>query len=841
LLCAALAGAPGCSGPPAPVVEPAPKATPKEEPKVTLKEAPKEPAPETPKPTPKESPKEPIAVAPKLVVNPLDWPEMRGPEQNGVARDKNLPDSFSPDPNDKDGNLIWKQPFGGRSTPVVMNGRVFVINPTTEGVSAEERLHLEERVMCFDADNGKVLWEHKFPIFHTDIVAARVGWTSVVGDPETDNVYAHGVQGLLFCFEGKTGKVLWQKSLTEEYGRVSGYGGRVTSPIIDGDLLILGMINSNWGEYARGGNRFVAFDKKTGDIVWWSETGLPVKFTYASVPVVAVINGERLLISGGGDGAVHAFQVRTGKKVWSYLFSTGGINPAPVVDGNYVYSSHGDENLEGGKRGMLVCLDASKVTDGKPELVWKADGKLFKFASPIVHDGKLYACDENATMYCYEAKKGKLLWHYGYGKSAKGSPVWADGKIYVNAVGGEFHIIEPGEKSAKTLFKTTIESRLSGALEFNGGLAVANSRVYFMTSQDIYCIGLKDGKPAADPIPTRPTDGKPGADAKAAQLLVYPADVTLTPGASATFKARLYDAEGRFLREADKVEWAPAPFLAPPPIPGQPPQVGPPPPTLAGKIEAGGKLTVSDKVPSQFGGVTAKADGLEGRARIRVAPVLPYSQDFEKVPDNRTPGGWINAQGKYLVKDLPGAGKVLMKNNTNAAPPVARANAYITLPSAKDYTVQADVMGRKKGNDLPDMGVVNSRYTLQLAGQYQQLSLAGWDALPRVDKSVPFAWKPDVWYTLKFTVEPAKDGSKATIKGKAWEKGKEEPKDWTITFEDPVPYTEGAGGLYGYATGIEETVPGTEIYYDNVKITPNHGAKPAPGPTVSESNDLPNR
>ncbi|HKI32690.1 MAG TPA: PQQ-binding-like beta-propeller repeat protein, partial [Gemmataceae bacterium] len=216
LLCAALAGAPGCSGPPAPVVEPAPKATPKEEPKVTLKEAPKEPAPETPKPTPKESPKEPIAVAPKLVVNPLDWPEMRGPEQNGVARDKNLPDSFSPDPNDKDGNLIWKQPFGGRSTPVVMNGRVFVINPTTEGVSAEERLHLEERVMCFDADNGKVLWEHKFPIFHTDIVAARVGWTSVVGDPETDNVYAHGVQGLLFCFEGKTGKVLWQKSLTEE-------------------------------------------------------------------------------------------------------------------------------------------------------------------------------------------------------------------------------------------------------------------------------------------------------------------------------------------------------------------------------------------------------------------------------------------------------------------------------------------------------------------------------------------------------------------------------------------------------------------------------------------------
>ena len=181
------------------------------------------------------------------------------------------------------------------------------------------------------------------------------------------------------------------------------------------------MINSNWGEYARGANRFVAFDKKTGNIVWWSETGLQVRFTYASVPVVAVINGERLLISGGGDGAVHAFQVRTGKHVWSYLFSTGGINPNPVVDGNFVYSSHGDENLEGGERGMMVCLDASKVEDGKPALVWKDTGHLFKFSSPVIHEGKLYACDENGTMYCFDSKTGKRLWKYSYGPPCSGA------------------------------------------------------------------------------------------------------------------------------------------------------------------------------------------------------------------------------------------------------------------------------------------------------------------------------------------------------------------------------------------------------------------------------------
>src|SRR5262249_33660315 len=157
----------------------------------------------------------------------------------------------------------------GRSTPVVQNGRVYIINKAGgEGDTEESRLHLQERVMCLDADTGRTLWEHKFNVWHTDIVAVRLGWTNMVGDPQTGNVYAHGTQGLLFCFD-KDGKILWQHSLTEEYGRISGYGGRIASPVIDGDLLILSMLNASWGEQAIGGCRFVAFDKRTGQVVWW--------------------------------------------------------------------------------------------------------------------------------------------------------------------------------------------------------------------------------------------------------------------------------------------------------------------------------------------------------------------------------------------------------------------------------------------------------------------------------------------------------------------------------------------------------------------------------------------
>ena len=138
-----------------------------------------------------------------------DWVHWRGATQNGVSYDTGLPESFSLKEDDPKSNLIWTQPYGCRSTPLVMNGRVYILNGVGAGV-------LEgERTMCFDADTGKVLWEDRFNLFHTDIVSDRVGWTSPAGDPETGNVYIHGTQGFLRCYD-KDGKILWNRQLTEE-------------------------------------------------------------------------------------------------------------------------------------------------------------------------------------------------------------------------------------------------------------------------------------------------------------------------------------------------------------------------------------------------------------------------------------------------------------------------------------------------------------------------------------------------------------------------------------------------------------------------------------------------
>src|SRR5436309_10392352 len=83
-------------------------------------------------------------------VRATDWYRWRGPDQNGVSLETNLPDKWSPDPKAPNNNLVWKAPYGSRSTPIVLNDRVYLINDAGEGVTEQER------VMCFNAEDGKV-------------------------------------------------------------------------------------------------------------------------------------------------------------------------------------------------------------------------------------------------------------------------------------------------------------------------------------------------------------------------------------------------------------------------------------------------------------------------------------------------------------------------------------------------------------------------------------------------------------------------------------------------------------------------------------------------------------
>src|SRR5439155_24978704 len=136
-----------------------------------------------------------------------------------------------------------------------------------------------------------------------------------------------------------------------------------------------------------------------GAPVWWAEAPGGFRGTYYSVPVIAIIKGERLMITGGSDGGLHAFKVRTGQHVWSYTVGARAINASPVVDGTRVYISHGEENVDTNEKGRVVCVDAAQVEKGQPKLIWKADNIKAGYASPIIHEGRLYVADDTAKLF----------------------------------------------------------------------------------------------------------------------------------------------------------------------------------------------------------------------------------------------------------------------------------------------------------------------------------------------------------------------------------------------------------------------------------------------------------
>jgi outer membrane protein assembly factor BamB len=712
-----------------------------------------------------------------------DSPHWRGPYQRGVSLEVNLPERWSTEGE----NLLWKAPVGCRSTPVVLNDRVYMINRAGKGETQQER------VIALDLDTGAVVWEHRFNVFLTDIVFHRVGWANIVADPETGNVYAHGIQGMLFCFN-RDGKILWKRSLTEAFGRISGYGGRTNTPIIENDLLILSSLTSGWGPHGKGLHRFMAMDKLTGEVRWWSApSGKPLDTTYA-VPVTATLDGNRVMFTGLADGTLVAMRPTTGERLWQFKLSKRGINSSVVYGDGRLYAAHGEENLDTVDMGRVVCLDARTGHE-----VWRVEGLNCGYASPILHVGLLFVPDNSANLHCIDAKTGETYWEFNYGNEAKGSPVLADGKIYVGDVGGEWHILKVSRKGCKRLSAVHFKLDDGSPDEVFATPAIAHGRVLMPTMHNLYCISEEKASFRSKGSAVVFGGASPG-DAKAvASIQIEPAETWLTPGESLKFRVMGYDADG-VAAGAQSASYS---------VKG-----------LKGILDNGQFIGGGKRI--QAGIITATVNDMTSSARIRIMQPIPYKEDFNDLAEGMPPPGWITSKLKCKVVEHEGE-NVLLKMADRPAPPFARLRCYMTPPLDAGYTVQSDVLGvSKKKRFLPDMGLINSRYLLILTGtteRTRKLRLVSWAPIPRIIREVEYPWQGDEWYTTRLSVD-VKDG-KGIVRAKVWKRGEPEPDAWTLEMEDPAPNLEGSPGLYAYSVAITDKTKGAEVLFDNVSITPN--------------------
>jgi outer membrane protein assembly factor BamB len=711
-----------------------------------------------------------------------DWPDWRGQYRDGTSHEKGLPEKWSL----KGDNLTWRAGYGGRSTPVILGDHLYLEN--TAGARETE----QERLLCFNADTGRLLWEYKFNLFQSDVPAHRVGWASPVADPETGNVYSFGVNNLLTALT-RDGKKLWERSITEEFSPFTTHGGRTVSPMIDGNLVIVSTPTSTWGTQAGRAQRFIALDKRTGDIVWISTPGgRPYDTSYGPMNVVT-INGTRLLITGGSDGAALAMKPQTGEPVWNLVVAKRGMNTGLVASGKYAILSHGDENLEGNEMGMIAAFDATRKGKlGMDSIKWMVKGFLGGYSSPVIDGDRLYQVDNGANLYAFDIETGHQLWKQNLGVIQKASSVFADGKIYVGSESGKFFILRPHADRCEILSEVEMPLSEQGLASQRtpepivAAAAVARGRVYFVSSDSLYAIGPKTTKAEAWKPVTQTME--PG-EGPATWVQVSPTEMVLKPGETVQLHARLFDAAGRFLRE-DKAEWSLQ--------------------NLKGAV-TDGKFTVAADSPGQAGLIKASVGGITGEARARVIPPLPWNETFDSYAVGSVPPHWISAStvGKLQVVELEGQ-KVLEKVPTDTL--FKRIRVFMGPADWSNYTVQADIRIPEKRRQMGDAGIIAQRYTLVAFGNNQRLEMNSWQ--PEVARAVsaPFAWKPDTWYRLKLRVENTADG-KTRIRGKAWPAADPEPAEWPIDRVDPIPNRQGSPGIFADAQ--------FGAYFDNLKVTPN--------------------
>jgi len=732
-----------------------------------------------------------------------NWANWRGPEQSGVSRETGLVDSFNLGAEGKEENILWTSDIGGRSTPIIMNGRVYLNCRTEHDVNdPNEVINAGEQVVCWDAASGEVLWRDVFNVFQTDIAAPRVGWASMCGDEETGNVYVHSVSGMFKCYQ-PDGTIVWEHSLLEKFGKLSGYGGRTQTPIIDEDRVIVSFLAANWGDTKGPGPKhfYYAFDKKTGELEWASAPGEAPKDTNYSVPIVTVIDGQRLLIGGNGDGHVYAMQARTGKKVWQFKMSKRGLNTTPVVNGKYIYIAHGEDNIDNTEFGRIQCIDASGSGDiTESGSVWRKDGIKAGYTACLYKDGILYITSDTGKIYAFDGEDGTELWEHSIGTVGKGSPIWADGKLYVMEVNGRIHVLKPSREKCEELCSVELVARDGNGMdEIYGSPAVSNGRVYFVTRDRTICVGKKDASPSVGEIPAM-ADEKATTD-KIATLLMSPYEVVLNAGESAEFTLKAYDDNGNFIKQFGPDDM---------PADGLKLAEG-----LEGVQVEGNRITApADLDRSVAGNFTAEVDGVVATGRVRAYDSSDvWSWNFDDYKPMQVPPTWIRAFVKLKPTAVPDTENIAMLSAGLEAVRGRPSHLVWMGPSEmSNYTVQSDVYLTEQKRRIGSVGITANRYNFIIKGNNNKLSIQSWAAHLRLDATQAFAPEPNTWYTMKLAVK-LNDDQSATVMGKVWKRDDAEPAEWTMQITDPRGNKNGSPGLYMYSLA--------ESYFDNIIVTRN--------------------
>lgn len=393
------------------------------------------------------------------IASAADWPQFRGPNRDGISPEAAVLKSW-PASGPK---VLWKAPVGeGYSQVVSVKGRLYTLAQQGE----------EQVALAFDGATGKQLWRTRIDGEYSDGQGDGPRSTPTV---DGEMVYALSALGKLAAIRAANGQVAWQHDLRAEYGANPPQWGISTSPLVEGNLLVVNVGGT-------GNKSVVAFDKANGKVVWTSQ-GDGAGY---SAPIAITVRGVRQIIVFTAD-AILSLAPKDGRLFWRSSWKTDyDVNAATPIflapDKLFVSSGYGTGSA-------LLQINRTNVAE-----VWRSKGMKNQFSSSVLHNGIVYGFD-NATFKAIDAATGNERWKQrGFGH---GSLILAGDHLVVLSDRGKLALVSATPEEYRELGNAQV---LEGKCWTSPSLA--DGRLYVRNEEQLIALDWKGAAAPATPART---------------------------------------------------------------------------------------------------------------------------------------------------------------------------------------------------------------------------------------------------------------------------------------------------------------------------------------------------
>ena len=412
-----------------------------------------------------------------------NWPQWRGPSNDGISKEKNIATKWS-----KTENVLWRTPLPGPAgaTPCIWNNVIYLTSSENDDLVA----------MAVSTVDGKVIWKTKIGTGNQN---ARVSeGNSASPSPVTDgkNIWVFFGTGILACLD-TSGKEVWKFDVGERFGKIDIQFGMTSTPVLDGDAIYLQLIHGRMkmDDKTRTG-QVIKLNKGTGATVWLqdrvTDALFECKHSYAS-PVLYRDGKNEFLVCHGAD-CVTGHSLADGKELWRFADLNGPTKwnskkndptfrfvASPLV-------TRGKVIVPTAKEGPLVSLTIDALSgnsSAKESAVSWVLPRTPDVSIPLAVDDLLYILHKDGKLQCLEWSTGKEIYmERTHTAQHRSSPVYADGHIYFTSNDGMGTVVKAGRN-----FEIVSSNNLGEAT--TASPVISNGVLYLRSYEALYAIGRK--------------------------------------------------------------------------------------------------------------------------------------------------------------------------------------------------------------------------------------------------------------------------------------------------------------------------------------------------------------